>query len=251
MAKAPAAKAGAGAASTIKAAIARPRAVLNESTIPLPNCRSAPNLRQRSFQLGECAVEMRRGGRTITAEQLPPVVPAKAGTQTAESIGGCTLADGLRNNNGLWLWTPAFAGATTERSRDLSPSRGLQRLRRVDIEERAFAVDRHFGDRLGVLGDEVSRADIAVQRQELAEEAARPQHGVAAAAFGDGHDDQIAAIRIEGLDQAVEQIGVDQRHVAEADHGAIRVLDDGSDARLDRACDPAGEIRIAHEFDFQ
>src|SRR5579862_2947947 len=72
MAKAPAAKLGAGAtASTIRTATARPRAVLNESTIPLPNCRSAPNLRQRSFQLGECAVEMRRDIRRTIASGRP------------------------------------------------------------------------------------------------------------------------------------------------------------------------------------
>src|SRR5579871_3991989 len=96
MAKAPAAKAGAGAAtaSTIKAAIARPRAVLNESTIPLPNVVSAPNLKQRSFQLGECVVEIGRNGDTSSA-----AVRRRAAAHR-------------HDNNGRWLWAPAFAGAT-------------------------------------------------------------------------------------------------------------------------------------------
>jgi hypothetical protein len=42
----------------------------------------------------------------------PSVVPAKAGTHTAESICGAPVADDLRNNESLWLWVPAFAGTT-------------------------------------------------------------------------------------------------------------------------------------------
>ena len=40
---------------------------------------------------------------------LVSVVPAKAGTHTAESIGGCQMAVGLCNNNVLWLWVPGRA----------------------------------------------------------------------------------------------------------------------------------------------
>jgi hypothetical protein len=37
------------------------------------------------------------------------VVPAKAGTHTAKSLGGVSVADNLRNNEILWLWVPGRA----------------------------------------------------------------------------------------------------------------------------------------------
>ena len=43
---------------------------------------------------------------------LIAVVPAKAGTHTAESIGRPAMADDLRRNEILWLWVPAFGGTT-------------------------------------------------------------------------------------------------------------------------------------------
>jgi hypothetical protein len=43
------------------------------------------------------------------------VVPAKAGTHTAESLGGMKMADDLRSNEVLSLWVPAFAGTTVRR----------------------------------------------------------------------------------------------------------------------------------------
>ena len=86
------------------------------------------------------------------------------------------------------------------------PPRGLQRLRRVDIEKRAVALDRHFRHRFGMLGDQMAGADIAVERHQFLEEAPRPQHRIAAPAVADGHRDQIAAIRRERLDQPVDQI---------------------------------------------
>ena len=46
------------------------------------------------------------------------VVPAKAGTHTAESVGRRKIADDLRHNEVLWLWVPAFAGTTVEGSRN-------------------------------------------------------------------------------------------------------------------------------------
>jgi hypothetical protein len=51
------------------------------------------------------------------------VVPAKAGTHTAKSLGGLRMADDLRNNVVLWLWIPGRArcarlpGTTVEGSR--------------------------------------------------------------------------------------------------------------------------------------
>src|SRR5690348_16704198 len=91
----------------------------------------------------------------------------------------------------------------------LSASSSFQRLRRVDVEEGALAVDGHFGDRLGVLGDQMPRADVAVERHQLLEEAARPQHGIAAAALADWHDNEIAAVRRKAVDEAIDQAGID------------------------------------------
>src|SRR5262249_50246432 len=63
------------------------------------------------------------------------------------------------------------------------PPRRLQRLRGIDVEEGALAVDRDFGHGFGVLGDQVAGADVAVERHQLFEETARPQHGIAATAL--------------------------------------------------------------------
>src|SRR3954470_18301851 len=103
--------------------------------------------------------------------------------------------------------TLCFAYPTNLRS-----TRGLKRLRGVDVEESALAIDRNFGDRLSVLGDEVTGADVAIERHQLLEEAARPQHRIAAAAVADGDGDQMAAVRRKGLDQLVDQFCRDQRH---------------------------------------
>ena len=81
-----------------------------------------------------------------------------------------------------------------------------------------------FGHGFGVLGDQMAGADIAVERHQFPEEAPRPQHRIAAAAVADGHRDQMAAIRRKGLDQMVDQLAVDQRHVAEADDGAVGLV---------------------------
>ena len=40
------------------------------------------------------------------------VVPAKAGTHTAESPGRLKMADDLHNNGILWLWVPGRARFT-------------------------------------------------------------------------------------------------------------------------------------------
>src|SRR5918994_4107246 len=77
----------------------------------------------------------------------------------------------------------------------LRSSRGFQRLRRVNVEKRALAIARDFGYRLGVLGDQMARADIAVERHQFPKESPRPQHGIAAAAVADGDGDKMAAVR--------------------------------------------------------
>ena len=53
------------------------------------------------------------------------------------------------------------------------------------------------------------------------------------------------------LDQPVDQMRIDQRHVAEADHRAVGIFGHRRDAGLDRAGEPAGKIRIAHECHLQ
>ena len=86
-------------------------------------------------------------------------------------------------------------------NRRTSPSgatRGLERLRRIDIEKRTVAFNLDLRHRLIMLGNEVTGADIAVERHQFIEEAARPQDGIAAATVADRDHDQVAAIRREG-----------------------------------------------------
>ena len=47
-------------------------------------------------------------------DQALPVVPAHAGTHTAEFLGSFKMSDNLRCNDVLWLWVPAFAGTTVK-----------------------------------------------------------------------------------------------------------------------------------------
>ena len=86
-----------------------------------------------------------------------------------------------------------------------------------------MALDRDFGHRLSMLGDQMPGADIAVERHQFVEEPARPQHRITAPAVADGHRDQVTAIRRERLDQPVDQARIDQRHVAEAHHRAVGI----------------------------
>src|SRR3569832_2309887 len=130
-------------------------------------------------------------------------------------------------------------------------ARGLERLRRIDIEKRAIALDRNFRHRFVMLGNEMSGADVAIERLQFIEETARPQHGIAAAAVADRDRDQIAAIWCEAIDQAVDKSGRNHRHVAETDHGAIGLFRHGRYASLYRAREPVREIRFADEFDIE
>src|SRR5689334_21470756 len=95
----------------------------------------------------------------------------------------------------------------------LRSPRSFQRLRRIDIQKRALAVDRDFGDSLSVLDDQMAGADVAVERHQFLEETARPQHGIAATAIADGDGDQMTAVRRKIFDQLVDQLCRDQRHV--------------------------------------
>src|ERR1700687_6518222 len=88
----------------------------------------------------------------------------------------------------------------------LPPLRGLERLRRIDIEEGTKALDRDFRHRLAMPCDQMAGADVAVERHQLVEEAPRPQHRIAAPVIADGHRDTIAAIRRKGFDQPVDQM---------------------------------------------
>src|SRR5512135_2904796 len=90
---------------------------------------------------------------------------------------------------------------------NLAAARRLQRLRRIDVEKCAIPLDRDLRHRLVMLGNEMTGADVAIERHQFIEETARPHNGIAATASADWHRDQIAAIRGEGLDQAVDQIG--------------------------------------------
>src|ERR1700682_3091285 len=70
--------------------------------------------------------------------------------------------------------------------RALGSPRGLERLRRVDVEKGAKALDRDFRHRLAMPCDQMAGADVAVERHQLVEEAARPQHRIAAPVIANG-----------------------------------------------------------------
>ncbi|OIQ67953.1 hypothetical protein GALL_504660 [mine drainage metagenome] len=99
-----------------------------------------------------------------------------------------------------------------------------------------------------MLRNQVAGADIAVERHQFVEEAARPQHRIAATAVADGDRDQIAAIGRKGVDQVVDQLRRDHRHVAETDQRAIGIVRNRSYAGLHGAREPFGEIRVTDEF---
>src|SRR5215472_16618355 len=78
-----------------------------------------------------------------------------------------------------------------------------ERFRSVDVREGGLAADRHLDHRLAIAADQTARADIALDRHQVGEEAARPQHRVAALAVHRRHHRKRALFRIEGADQAV------------------------------------------------
>src|SRR5262249_33422816 len=93
------------------------------------------------------------------------------------------------------LMKPCERDVKKSRALDRSPDPD-QRLGGVDIDERRLA-DRHLGDRLAVAGDQMAGADVALDRHQVVEEAARPQYRIAAAAFDRRHHRQRALLRIE------------------------------------------------------
>ena len=126
-----------------------------------------------------------------------------------------------------------------------------ERFRRIDVGQRRGAGERHFGHGLGIAADQVARADVAFDRHEIGEEAARPHHRIAALAVDGRHHDERAVVGIEGADQAVDQGCIDLRHVAETDDGAVGLRRQRGDAGFERGAEPVGEMRIVHEFDRQ
>ena len=118
-------------------------------------------------------------------------------------------------------------GAEGKKHPSLDAPRGLKRLGCVDVEKSAKAFDRDFRHRLSVPGNQMTRADIAVERHQFVEETARPQHGIATLAIAHGDRDQMTAIRRERIDQMIDQASGDHRHVAEADDRAVGAFRDG------------------------
>jgi hypothetical protein len=55
----------------------------------------------------------------------------------------------------------------------LTPPGRLERLRRVDIEEGAKALDRDFRHRFGMPFNQMAGTNVAIERHQLVEEAAR------------------------------------------------------------------------------
>ena len=80
----------------------------------------------------------------------------------------------------------------------------------------------------------MARADVALERHQIGEEPPRPQHRIAALAVDGRHHDQRARARDRRRRSAVDQRGIDLRHVAEADDRAVGVAGHRGDAGLER-----------------
>src|SRR5262249_26041390 len=118
---------------------------------------------------------------------------------------------------------------------------------RVDVDERRLAAYRHVYHRFAVKADEVPCSDVTFDGHQLGKEAPRPQDGIAALAFECGHHDQGAAIRIERIDQTVDQFCVHTRHVAETYDGTIGIGRNRRDARLQGRAEALREFRVIDE----
>ena len=81
---------------------------------------------------------------------------------------------------------------------------GLERLRGVDIEKSAVTFHRDLRHRRTMFRNQMAGTDIAIKRHQLVEEAARPQHRIAAPAIAHRHRNQVAAIRRKGFDQPID-----------------------------------------------
>ena len=69
---------------------------------------------------------------------------------------------------------------------------GGERLGRVDVGDRGLARHLDLADEVGMLADQVLGAGVAGQFGHLGEEAARPQHRIAALAADRRHADRAA-----------------------------------------------------------
>src|SRR5574340_408230 len=89
-----------------------------------------------------------------------------------------------------------------------------QRLRRIHVREDRFVrhVDRDYV--VSMARQHLARALVALHLTHLPEVGAWPQHGVAAAAVLLRHHDARRLV-VEGVDEAVEVVGADARHVGE------------------------------------
>ena len=98
-----------------------------------------------------------------------------------------------------------------------------------------------------MLADQMLGAGVAGELGHLGEEAARPQHGIAALAADGRHADRAALDGTERRHQAVEQRRADARHVAELHDRGVDILAERADAGAHRGAEALGEIRIGHE----
>ena len=124
---------------------------------------------------------------------------------------------------------------------------GGKRFGRVDVGDGGLAGHLDLADEVGVLADQVLGAGVARNLGHLGEEAAIPQHRVAALA-ADGRDaDRAALDGAERCHQPVEQRRVDARHVAELHDRGVDILAQCSDAGAHRSAETVGEIGIGDE----
>lgn len=124
----------------------------------------------------------------------------------------------------------------------------VERLGRVDVDQDRVVVAGHLAHLIGVLADQVAGAGVAGHRGHLGEEAARPEHRVAALAAMRRQADGGALRRREGVDQRVDQRAGHARHVAQADDGAVDVVWQRGEAGPQRGAEPFGVVGAVDEF---
>src|SRR5262249_9883647 len=150
-----------------------------------------PGLARPYLRLGRQWADMLRHGRT-----LRKLAPYRRCHKRSPSGHGGKRADARHSTIVVCVETLSPPRELSHWEKEqiqptLAPSRRLERLRRVDVEEGAIALDGHFRYGFSVPGNQMARADVTIERHEFLEEAPRPEHGIAATALGDGHRDQV------------------------------------------------------------
>ncbi len=91
-----------------------------------------------------------------------------------------------------------------------------------------------LADKFVIGRDDVLRADIAFEREDFVEKAPGPQHRIAALVLVRSDADRAAFGGIERGDELRNKARTDRWHVAQNDHGTIRIRADIPDTALER-----------------